>query len=164
MALRCQGLPMRNLSRKSCTAAGQWWAVLVALSSCSRGDWKSVGATQNPLLLCLSLEVCGVGYRWTLHEQFCTSEAYTIYHKFEIIHLHTHLSLVQFSLFLRGLRFILQGFSAYFSAYGQRVYEAMKQAWKKLHVSWKCCVVWIVNACVCIFRASHQKHLHIICV
>lgn len=159
-----QGLSMRNLSRRSCRAAGQRCAVLVAFSSCRCGDGKSVGANQNLLLLCLPLDMYGFGYRRMIHNQFCTFGVYTIYHKFEAIHLHSHLSPVQFSLFLRGLRFILQGFSAYFSAYGQRVYETMKQAWKKLHVSWKCCVVWLVDACVCIFRALHQKHLHIISV
>lgn len=161
MALWCQGLSTRNLSRKKLQSCCPELGSADCPQQLQLWRLKSVEATQNLLLQCSSLDMYGDGYRGMLHDQFCTFGAYTKYHKFEMIHLHAHLSIVEFSLFLR---FRLQGFSACFSAYGQRVYEAMKQTWKKLHVSWKCCVVWIVNACVCIFRASHQKPLHIICL
>lgn len=65
----------------------------------------------------------------------------------------TGVLLLQISVFLKGLWFVLQGFLAHFSTYGQRVYEAMKWAWK--HFTFPGSLMWIVNACICIFRASH---------
>lgn len=100
MALRC--FPWETSSGRVAellASGGLCW-----LPSAAAAVGKSAGANQNLLLLCLSPDMDGVGYRGMLHDQFCTFGAYTIHSKFEIIHLHAHLSLVLFSLFMRGTK------------------------------------------------------------
>ena len=135
---------------------------LTANLCCSR-NWKSIGTTQNLLIQCLSPDVYVVGYRWTFHDQFCIFEAYRIYRKFKMIHLHRHLTCTDFLLF-EGTRICTKRFLSPFLNIWPKGLGGYEMGMKMLHISWKCDVVWIVNACICIFRASHQKHLHSVCV
>lgn len=140
-----------------------WGAVAWQLIA-TGGDWKAIGTTQIPLFQCLSLDVYVVGNRWTLHDRFGTLEAYMIRHKIGRWFTCTGISLVQIFLLFEGTTICTSRFLSPFLSIWPKGLWGYEMGMKTLHVSWKCCVVWIVNTCVRIFKASRQRHLHNVCV
>lgn len=116
-----------------CSLAAHQWATDSNLW-CYRNYTKSAC-----LSVCLSLDVYVVRSRWMLHEQFRTFEAYMIYHKLEMVHLHRCLASTDF-LLLEGTMICTSRFLSPFLNIRPKGLWGYGTGMKTLHISWKYCV------------------------